>query len=112
MSYPKANLLTFRLPSGDPLEEETLDEQEEELLCEWAPRIRYGAMNAFNDYFGKRCEEIAEAFGHGLDTADDYLNGFAQGVQSGLDIAQGLIYVRMERLMQEMPPEDATNLEK
>jgi hypothetical protein len=94
------------------LEEEMLDAREEELLCEWAPKIRYGAMNAFNDYFGKRCEEIAEAFGHGLDTADDYLNGFAQGMQSGLDIAQGLIYVRMERLIQEMPPEDATNLEK
>ena len=89
-----------------------LDAREEELLCEWAPKIRYGAMNGFNDYFGERCEEIAETFGRGLDTADDYLNGFAQGVQSGLDIAQGLIYVRMERLMQEMPPEDATNLEK
>lgn len=89
-----------------------LDAQEEELLCEWAPRLRYGAMNAFNDYFGKRCEEIAEAIGHGLDTADPYLNGFAQGMQSGLDIAQGLIYVRIERLIQEMPPEDATNLEK
>ena len=69
-------------------------------------------MNAFNDYFGKRCEEIAETFARGMDTADDYLNGFAQGMQSGLDIAQGLIYVRMERLMQEMYPQDAANLKR
>ena len=55
-------------------------------------------LDAFRTYLEGRRKEIARALtpGQGLDTWDPFLNGFGQGVQCGLEIAEGLVYSYLE----------------
>jgi hypothetical protein len=73
-------------------------------IPEWACNEKLDILEAFRQYFGKRRGELNEALsnGMGLDTWDPYLSGFSQGMRSGLEIAEDLVYSYKEWVTREV----------
>lgn len=103
MSYPKPNVFAFRFRSGDRVEDSD-KKVELEKLPEWADNVKLDIIEAFREYLSHRREELSEALnpGMGLETWDPYLNGFAQGMKTGLEIAEDLCISYSEWVMREV----------
>ena len=103
MSQPKPHVFACRLRSGDHLEDEQ-QKTEIEKLPDWADNVKLDILSAFRSYLEKRRVEMSEAMnpGMGLETWDPYLLGFSQGMKSGMEIAEDLIYSYMEWVRREV----------
>jgi len=80
------------------------NQDEREKLPEWFDNDRLDTLAAFRSYLRKRSSELTEALtaGVGLDTWDPYLNGFALGMKSGLQVAEDLVYSYAEWVTREV----------
>ena len=75
----------------------------EEQIPEWADNEKLDTLEAFRSYLDKRRGELIEALSsERLDTWDPYLNGFSQGMKTGLEIAEDLVWSYMEWVTREV----------
>lgn len=77
-------------------------------LVDRAQNETLDSLEAFRSYLEKRRLEICEAMspGVGLETWDPYLSGFAQGMRTGLEIAEDLVYAYSEWIRRGIPYPD------
>jgi len=65
-------------------------------------------LGGYREYLEKRKEDLTEALtnGVGMDTWDPYLTGFSQGMKSGLEVAEDLVFSYYEWLSRDIPRPD------
>ena len=83
----------------------------DEELADRAESEKLDALETFRSYFEKRRLEISEAMDPGarLETWNPYLSGFAQGMKTGLDIAEDLVYAYTELVSRGVPRPDESS---